>query len=502
MGEGARERGGDGPPEQGRAGEEAEGRRAPLTGHEQAADRVAEGQRPAGREAEQHAQAEQQRERRDEGHGQHESRSPHEGGGEQPPGREPPGRPAQQAGRECSRDRVGRDQQARGRGETVAPHPELGEVQGQDRREGPADEVHEEEDHEQRQDGGQAHHVEEARAGGGRGVGRGPRRLLVEPEHEDEGDRTEAGGDHERPADADLIGQEAAREGPDGRREDLRGLDHPHRERSGHGEAEGPDPSEEPDPDPERQQLDDAGHRSAGDEQDHVGHQRLHRDPLLTVAVGQAAPDRRQEAREEGGDADQRPRPQGGPLLVLDPELADVEGKEGEDEGEAGEDHEDRGHHHVPGGPRSSGSREQPDLAHGEDAVAHLEGDPGAARRATAARDFGGAGAQLHGRSLPEGHHDVAPAHPAAPAGAEGLAGRFLARDREGEGPRALSGGGRQAGRFLGVHQLGHEALAPARQGRGHARQLDQVDPEAHDHSGIVSFGRPLPRRRWILERG
>src|SRR4029453_9758308 len=84
---------------------------------------------------------------------------------------------------------------------------------------------------------------------------------------------------------------------------------------------------------------------------------------------------------------------------------------------------------------------------------------------------------------------DVAPAHAAAPAGADGLAGRFLARDRERERPAAL-GLLRREARGLGrVHEARHQAVPPALPGGPHARQLDEVDAQADDQDPL-----PAPR--------
>ena len=120
--------------------------------------------------------------------------------------------------------------------------------------------------------------------GGGPGrapLGRAP--LLVEDGDECEGERAQGGGDEERAADADRVGQDAAGERADRGREDLRGLheaDGPagvlaRRLRRGHREAERPDAAEEADADAQREQLADARDRGREREDHHVRDERL-----------------------------------------------------------------------------------------------------------------------------------------------------------------------------------------------------------------------------------
>src|SRR5262249_62401259 len=79
--------------------------------------------------------------------------------------------------------------------------------------------------------------------------------------------------------------------------------------------------------------------------------------------------------------------------------------------------------------------------------------------------------------------HDVAPADAAAPARAEGLARRLLGRDRERDRARARRGATGQAGRLPRIHQLVHEAIAPAREGAGDPVDLHEVHAEADDQA-------------------
>src|SRR5262249_57529214 len=89
--------------------------------------------------------------------------------------------------------------------------------------------------------------------------------------------------------------------------------------------------------------------------------------------------------------------------------------------------------------------------------------------------------------------HDVAPADAAAPARAEGLARRLLGRDRERDRARARRGATGQAGRLPRIHQLVHEAIAPAREGVGDPVDLHEVPAAADDQALAPPTTRPPP---------
>src|SRR5262249_10181839 len=137
------------------------------------------------------------------------------------------------------------------------------------------------------------------------------------------------------------------------------------------------------------------------------------------------------------------------------------------------------------GSPRSLGP-EKPDLAEGQ-APSRFEPRDGGPVRSLRARHFGRAGeeadAGLARGRLGELDHDVAPADAAAPARAQGLARRLLGRDRERDRARARRGATGQAGRLPRIHQLVHEAIAPAREGAGDPVDLHEVHAEADDQA-------------------
>ena len=244
-------------------------------------------------------------------------------------------------------DRIDRDEEpGRGR-ERVGWHAQPPELQRQDGRERAADEVHEEQHDQERQ------HAREAAgsrrtAPAARRRTRPPRRLRVVAQHERERDRAERRRQHERRADADRVGQQAARQRPDGRRQDLRGLDlarppgpsaraaatrWPWPARAGRCRRRGRSPMRSAS---SCQTSCDRGEQ----QQEHVGDQRAHGHRLLPVAVGQPAPDGRQQAGEQRRHPDEDARPERAALLVLDAQLAHVERQERQHEREAGEDHE------------------------------------------------------------------------------------------------------------------------------------------------------------------
>jgi hypothetical protein len=221
-------------------------------------------------------------------------------------------------------------------------------VEGQDRCERPADEVHEEEDGEKSDNAAEGHDRAEPRAGP---LCLRPRTaaLLVEGEDEDEGQGAQPGGHEERPTGADRVGEDAPRERPDGGGEDLRGLDETDGTPGllarclgrGHRQAEGTDAAEEADADPQDEELLDAPHGGGEGQEEDVGGEGGHDDDLVPVAVRETPPDGGEEPGEEGGDADEDTGPEGRPLGLVDAELPHEQGKEGQDEGEAGEDDKD-----------------------------------------------------------------------------------------------------------------------------------------------------------------
>ena len=202
------------------------------------------------------------------------------------------------------------------------------EVQGQDRRERAADEVHEEQDDQQRRHVGQAEHRGQRRARPRRpprpAAGRG--RLVVEGQQQAEGDRARRRRHQERPADADR-GRPGTRPASGPTAADRICADwieptaRPVCSRGARDVAiarpRGPIPPNRPMPGPQHEELADAGDERGEDHQHDVGQQRADGHPLLAVAVGEAPPDRRQQAREQRRHADEDARPLRDLLLAV-----------------------------------------------------------------------------------------------------------------------------------------------------------------------------------------
>ena len=109
----------------------------------------------------------------------------------------------------------------------------------------------------------------------------------------------------------------------------------------------GPMPPKSPMPMRQARSCYDVAHQRREGQEQRRGDEGAKGHGLLAVAVGEAPPDRGEEAGEQRRDADEDARPEGRLLRVLDPELAHEEGQEGNHEGEAHEDHEHHGRHHA-----------------------------------------------------------------------------------------------------------------------------------------------------------
>src|SRR5262245_49981089 len=136
----------------------------------------------------------------------------------------------------------------------------------------------------------------------------------------------------------------------------------------------------------------------------------------------------------------------------------------------------------------AAASREQPELGYGQGA-ADFQGDRGPARRAETRRHLCGAGEEADAGGRAELHHHVAPAHALAPARAQGLARGFFPRHGQGNGVDSGQSLGRQPVRLLLVHELGHEAGAPALERLGHPGPLHEVDAQADHHPAHDTIG-------------
>src|SRR5688500_10643054 len=110
-----------------------------------------------------------------------------------------------------------------------------------------------------------------------------------------------------------------------------------------------------------------------------------------------------------------------------------------------------------------------------------LDADLGGAGGAEPARDGQGRSIEACGGTAAVRDDDVPPPHSAAPARADGLADRFLDRDRVGDRKRRPS---RRKRRDLRrIHDPGEESPAPSADDPLDAIHLDEVDAESDDQS-------------------